>query len=114
MRLFTGQQAFVVQRLSALIVLAYLAGGALWLAFGPAATFARWQAWSAQPLAATALLVLVAAVLAHAWVGVRDVALDYVHPLVLRLAVLGMAATVLVGLAAWTALILFSHVLSFA
>jgi succinate dehydrogenase / fumarate reductase, membrane anchor subunit len=114
MRLFTGQHAFVLQRLSALIVLAYIAGGALWLAFGPAATFARWQAWSAQPLAATALLVLAAAVLAHAWVGVRDVALDYVRPLPLRLAVLAIAATALAGLAAWTVLVLFSHVLSVA
>ncbi|MEO8718734.1 MAG: succinate dehydrogenase, hydrophobic membrane anchor protein [Burkholderiales bacterium] len=114
MRLFSGQRAFVLQRLSALVLLAYLAGGALWLAFGPAPTFSRWQAWSAQPLAAAALLVLAAAVLAHAWVGVRDVMLDYLRPLALRLAALGAVATVLAGLAAWTALILFSHVLAFA
>ena len=114
MRLFSGQRAFVAQRLSALVVLAYLASGALWLAFGSATTFARWQAWSAQPLAAAALLLLAAAVLVHAWVGVRDVALDYVRPLALRLAVLGAAATVLAGLAAWTALILLSHVLTSA
>jgi succinate dehydrogenase / fumarate reductase membrane anchor subunit len=114
MNLFTGQRAFVVQRLSALAVLAFVAAAALRLAFGPAPTFAQWQAWSAQPLAATALLVLVAAVLAHAWVGVRDVALDYVRPLALRLAVLGVVATGLAGLGAWTLLVLVNHVLAFS
>jgi succinate dehydrogenase / fumarate reductase membrane anchor subunit len=114
MRLFSGQRAFLLQRLSALVVLAYLAGGALWLALAPPVSFARWQAWSAQPLAAAALLVLAAAVFAHAWVGVRDVALDYVRPLALRLAVLGAVATLLAGLAGWTVLIVLSRVLAFA
>ena len=109
MRLLSGQRAFVLQRLGALVMLAYLAGGALWLAFGPAPTFSRWQGWSAQPLAAVALLVLTAAVLGHAWVGLRDVALDYVRPLALRLAALGAVAVLLAGLAAWTTLIVFSH-----
>lgn len=111
MRLFTGQRAFVVQRLSALAMLAFLAGAALRLAFGTAPTFAQWQAWSAQPLAAAALLVLTAAVLAHAWVGIRDVALDYVRPLALRLAVLAAAAAALAGLGAWVLVVLAAHVL---
>jgi succinate dehydrogenase / fumarate reductase membrane anchor subunit len=49
--------------------------------------------------------------LLHAWVGVRDVVLDYVHPLGLRLAVLGAAVAGLVFLGLWTALILVSHAL---
>ena len=111
MRLFSGQRAFVLQRLSALVLLAFLAAGALRLAFGAPLSFAQWQAWSAQPLAAAALLVLTVALLLHAWVGIRDVVLDYVHPLGLRLAVLAMAAAGLAGLALWTALILVNHAL---
>ena len=45
------------------------------------------------------------AVLVHAWVGIRDVVLDYVHPFALRMAVLGSAAVGLAVLAAWTMLI---------
>jgi succinate dehydrogenase / fumarate reductase, membrane anchor subunit len=111
MRLFSGQRAFVLQRLSALLMLAYVAGAALWLALGPPATFAQWRAWSAHPLGAAALLLLSGAVLAHAWVGVRDVVLDYVKPIALRLAVLAGAGAGLVGLAGWTALILAANVL---
>lgn len=114
MSLFSGQRAFVLQRLGALVMLAYLAGGALWLAFGPAPTFSRWQAWSAQPLAVVALLVLTAAVLGHAWVGLRDIALDYLRPLALRLAVLGAVAVLLAALAVWTALILLPHLYAIA
>jgi succinate dehydrogenase / fumarate reductase membrane anchor subunit len=102
MKLFSGRRAFLVQRLSALVLLACLAAGALRIGFGPPVTFAQWQAWSAQPVAAAALLALVMTMLAHAWVGIRDVVLDYVHPLRLRLAVLAAVATGLMLLACWT------------
>jgi succinate dehydrogenase / fumarate reductase membrane anchor subunit len=108
---FSGQRAFLVQRVSALVLLAFVAAGALRLAFGSPVTLAQWQAWAAQPLAAAAIAVLAAALFMHAWVGIRDVALDYVDPLPLRLAVLALAGAGLVLLAAWTALILVSHAL---
>jgi succinate dehydrogenase / fumarate reductase membrane anchor subunit len=112
MRLFSGQRALVLQRLSALAMLAYLAAAALRLAFGPEVTFGQWQAWSARPPAAAALLLLAAAVLAHAWVGLRDVLLDYARPYALRLALLGAAALALGALGAWVALVLVSHVVA--
>jgi succinate dehydrogenase / fumarate reductase membrane anchor subunit len=111
MSLLSGQRAFVVQRISALALLAFAAAGALRLAFGGPITLAKWQAWSAQPLAAAALLLLAAALFAHAWVGTRDVLLDYVRPFALRLALLAIAAAGLALLAAWTAFILVSHAL---
>jgi succinate dehydrogenase / fumarate reductase, membrane anchor subunit len=111
MRLFAGQRAFVLQRLTALVLLAYVGGGALRLAFGAPVTLAQWRAWAARPAGAALIALLAAALLLHAWVGVRDVVLDYVHPLGLRLAVLGAAAAGLAFLGLWTALILVSHAL---
>jgi len=111
MRVFSGQRAFLVQRFSALVLLAFVAAAALRLALGASVTLAQWQAWAAQPLAAAILALLAAALFAHAWVGIRDVVLDYVGPLPLRLAVLGMVALALALLAAWTAFILVSHAL---
>jgi len=112
MSLFSGQRAFVVQRVTALALLAYVAASALRLAFGPPLSFAHWQTWSTQPFGATALLVLAVALFLHAWVGIRDVVLDYVHPATLRLAVLGAAAAGLVALAVWTLVILTAHAIS--
>ena len=111
MTVFSGQRAFLVQRASALLLLAFVAAGALRVAFGSPVSVAQWQAWAAQPLAAAALAVLAAALFMHAWVGIRDVALDYVHPLPLRLAILVLAGGGLLLLAAWSALILVSHAL---
>jgi succinate dehydrogenase / fumarate reductase membrane anchor subunit len=109
--LLSGQRAFVAQRLSALVLLAFAAAAAGRLAFGPSVTLAQWQDWVAQPFGAALVLLMAAALFAHAWVGIRDVALDYVRPLPLRLAVLAVVAAGLVLLAAWTVLILVSHAL---
>jgi succinate dehydrogenase / fumarate reductase, membrane anchor subunit len=110
-RLFSGQRAFVLQRLSALALLAFVAAAALRLAFGAPVTLPQWQAWAAQPGGAAALLVIAAAVVVHAWVGTRDVVLDYVRPLSLRLAVLAVVAAALALLGTWTAIILVRHAL---
>jgi succinate dehydrogenase / fumarate reductase, membrane anchor subunit len=110
-KLLSGQRAFVVQRVSALVLLACVAAAALRLALGPSVTFARWQAWSAEPLGATALMLLAAALLAHAWVGIRDVLLDYVKPFALRSLLLALCALGLMALAVWTAIIVANHAL---
>ena len=111
MRLLSGQRAFVVQRLSALVLLAFVAAAGVRLAFGQPVTLAQWQAWAAQPLAAALLLLGAAALFAHAWVGIRDVLLDYVRPLPLRLLFLSLVVVALALLGAWTALIVVSHAL---
>lgn len=111
MNLLSGQRAFVVQRFSALVLLAFVAAAGLRLALGSAVTLEQWQAWAAQPLAAATLALLAAALFAHAWVGIRDVVLDYVRPLPVRLVVLGSIALGLALLGAWTAFILVSHAL---
>ncbi len=111
MRIFSGQRAFVLQRMSALVLLACLSATALRLALGPQVTFAQWQAWMAQPLAAAALLLVAAAVFIHAWVGIRDVVLDYVQPVALRLTAMALAAAGLLVLAAWTGFIVLAHAL---
>ena len=51
------------------------------------------------------------ALLAHAWVGIRDVVLDYVRPLPLRLFLLSMIVLALALLGAWVVLIVVSHAL---
>jgi succinate dehydrogenase / fumarate reductase membrane anchor subunit len=37
----------------------------------------------------------------HAWVGLRDVTLDYIKPIAARVAVLTLIALALVGAGAW-------------
>lgn len=106
MRLFTGLRAWTVQRASALLLLAC----ALWLGVrlvvSPPQGYVAWRAFVAQPAASAAFALAFAALLAHAWVGLRDIVLDYVHSPAARAALLFVAAVVLLASATWFALAL--------
>jgi len=105
--LATGLRAWLVQRFSAV----YLAGFLLYALVGWATRtdegHAAWRAWLAEPAHWIATLVFLVALLLHAWVGMRDVLLDYVRPLALRLLMLAVVALVLAfsGLMAFHALL---------
>jgi succinate dehydrogenase / fumarate reductase membrane anchor subunit len=102
----TGLRAWMLQRLSAL----YLAGYTLWAVayflFHPVTDHAAWRALWAQPAMAVGAALLFIALLVHAWVGVRDVLLDYVRPPLLRLALLALLWGWLLVLAVWLVRIL--------
>ena len=97
MRLFDGQRAWVVQRISALLLLVLIVFGVLALPFAPPLDFAGWRAFAGGVLGGPLIALLFGALCAHAWVGMRDIVLDYIQPRGLRLAVLGLIAVVLFG-----------------
>ncbi|HRO59707.1 MAG TPA: succinate dehydrogenase, hydrophobic membrane anchor protein [Burkholderiaceae bacterium] len=97
MRLFSGQRAWVLQRLSVLLVLVLLALGGLRLLFWPAPSYEDWRAFTSSAHGAVLIALFFGAIALHAWVGARDVVLDYLHQRALRFAVLLLVATVLVA-----------------
>lgn len=69
--------------------------------------FAAWQAFLA-PLWIRMLILLAGVSLAlHAWVGMRDIFMDYIHPIAVRLAMLLAVISVLATSVVWLAAILF-------
>ena len=94
-----GLRPWVWQRLSALYLLAFVAYLLIGLAALPLDA-AAWRAWVAEPWRAAAWALFVLAVGVHAWVGVRDVVLDYVPWAGLRMALLSLAGFGLAGLVA--------------
>ncbi len=102
-RAVSGLRAWLLQRLSALVLLAYLVVALGVFAFDPPQGHAAWRALMQSPAAALVTLVAFAALALHAWVGARDVLLDYVHPLALRLALLVALAATLLASGAWAA-----------
>lgn len=60
-----------------------------------------WHAWITRPVLRIAGSGFILATLAHAWVGMRDIVLDYVHCLGIRLAVLVLIGLVLGGCGLW-------------
>ncbi len=97
MRLYDGQRAWVVQRISALLLLVLIVFGVLALPFASPLDFAGWRAFAGGVLGGPLIALLFGALCAHAWVGMRDIVLDYIQPRGLRLAVLSLIAIVLLG-----------------
>lgn len=90
-----------MQRASAVLLLALLATFLVRLSLHPPASYMAWRAWLGQPYMVMALVVFFASLLAHMWVGLRDVSLDYAKPAGLRLALLAFLAAALVSIGAW-------------
>lgn len=103
----SGLSAWLVQRLSTVYMLFFLLYALISWNLAQPKGYAAWKAWIlAEPMRLTGLLFAAALVL-HAWVGLRDVILDYVHPASLRLAALTLVAIALAAMALGTVLALF-------
>ena len=99
--LLSGMKAWALQRLSAVylgLFLVYFVG--VLLLAKPEGS-AAWQQWLGQPLMSIAILVFVIALLLHAWIGVRDIFMDYVHPLSLRMVMMALLLLSLIGFGLW-------------
>lgn len=109
MRVFLGQRAWLLQRASALVLLLFLALGAALLLVGPGLTYARWYALATSPVGAVVIVLLFAALALHGWIGARDIVLDYVHSLPVRLSVLAVIAVILFAVVVHVALTMSAH-----
>lgn len=103
-----GLDLWLVQRASALYMAGFIP---VFLACALAAGPLDFHAWRGlfQPLAGkVGTLLFLAAMLVHAWIGVREVCIDYVHALVPRLGLYFLFATVYLGCLVWGVDILWS------
>ncbi len=107
-RRLAGFRAWLWQRVTAI----YLGGFAAYLvirwAAAPFDDAASLRAWLGGTPVWIGFVVFTVAVLLHAWIGIRDVILDYVKPPVLRLLMLVLTALFLMIHGAWAARLLVS------
>lgn len=102
----SGLKAWVIQRVSAMyigLMFVYLLGKFMFAAPVDAAEF---KAWATGPVCSVALLLLFAAILVHAWVGVRDILIDYVWNTAARVTLLSLLALFLIACGFWAAQVL--------
>ncbi len=105
-----GLRAWLLQRVTAVYLAVYIPAAALWLAAHTPLAFPTWREWFALPAVAVATGLFFVSLLAHAWVGMRDIVIDYVHPDPWRYSLLALLALALVAMGFWVALVLFSAV----
>jgi succinate dehydrogenase / fumarate reductase membrane anchor subunit len=103
----SGTGWWLAQRVSAVVIL--LTGSVLLAGYWLAAPFAfvSWHAAFQATWMKLLVWLLVASLSLHAWVGLRDVLMDYVKPLVLRLALDVLVTLVLVTSVVWVSMILW-------
>ena len=98
----SGLSAWLVQRLSALYMALFVVIAVVILLTTSPMDYARWRGLFAQPLPSIATTMFFLALLLHAWVGVRDVILDYAGQSPgLRLLLLTLLGGWLIALAIW-------------
>lgn len=107
-----GLRPWVIQRVSAV----YIALFVLYLIYCSfnveQAGFDAWRAWLFAPVNSVGMGLFIIAVLFHAWIGIRDVILDYVHNIMLRIFVLALVLGVLAGSGLWAFRILLLSVVN--
>jgi succinate dehydrogenase / fumarate reductase membrane anchor subunit len=101
-----GLRDWLAQRVTALVMLAYTLVLVLALPRG-AFTYATWKTLFEHEWMRFASFLFAASVLIHAWIGVRNIWMDYVKHTGLRLALQIATILWLVGCAGWAMQILW-------
>lgn len=102
-----GLRAWLLQRLTAVYLGLFLVFVTLRFWFHPIPDYPAWHDWLADPLINLATGLFVLSLLIHAWVGVRDVVMDYVRHTGLRVALLALIVLTLAGTGLWVLRVLF-------
>ena len=101
-----GVAGFLVQRVTSVYLGAftfYLIG--YWI-LNPLADYAAWSAYFASGAVRLAWAIFIGSLLAHTWLGLRSIYMDYVPATGVRFAVSLVTAFALIALAFWAAQIL--------
>lgn len=101
-----GLRTWEVQRISAGYIALFIIWFTAHLIFSPPPDYQYWYAWVAQPGTKTAFIIFFVALLAHAWVGMRDLFMDYVKPVSIRFILRLFMMMSLLAIAAWALQIL--------
>ena len=101
-RRVSGMQAWALQRITAIYLALYITYMIGFFIFTPPASHEAWQNWIAQPHVSMAMLLFFGSIFFHAWVGVRNVLIDYVHLFSLRFTLLVLVGLGILACGVWS------------
>ncbi len=104
----SGLKAWLVQRLTAVYLALFLTYLVLHLVLNPPADHAAWAAWVGRPGVSLGFLLCIPLLLAHAWVGIRDVLMDYVKPLWARIGAMTLFGLTFIASGLWALQAIYS------
>ena len=102
-----GLRDWLSQRITALVITLYtlvLVGAVMWHG---GMDYPTWRGLFAGGAFRVLSFLFLVAVMYHAWVGVRNILMDYVHPTGVRLVLQGLVICTLIGYVGWAIQILW-------
>ncbi len=103
--LHAGLGEWVIQRLTAVYMLLFIVIAFLRLSILPISSQADWLLLSSSLFFQVTFLLFIFSMLAHAWLGLKSVLLDYIHPWRLRFLLLMIVALMFLGTGIWAMLV---------
>ena len=102
-----GLRDWLAQRITAVIMAVYSIIALVVLLGGVPLTYSVWKDLFAQGWMRVATLLFVASLAWHAWVGMRDILMDYIKPDGLRLSLQVITVLMIAAYVGWTIQILW-------
>ena len=103
----SGLSAWLSQRVTAALMALFTLVLIAQILFGGELDYDRWAAIFSKQWMRVLTFSMIVALALHAWVGVRDILMDYVHGVVLRLCLQVATLVWLVGCAGWAIQVLW-------
>lgn len=103
-----GLKDWLAQRVTALVMAIYTMMFAGILLICPPQHYGDWRALFASQWLRIATFLFFVSLFWHAWIGMRDILMDYIKPTAIRLGLEIVVAVVLVAYAGWAIQILWS------
>ncbi len=101
-----GIHSWVLQRISALYIVLFCCYSLIYWFIHTPLTYQNWCLWLASDMVNISSVTFCWFILLHAWVGLRDIATDYISGYLLRFAVLNIFALFFLGMGIWATKIL--------
>jgi succinate dehydrogenase / fumarate reductase, membrane anchor subunit len=102
-----GFRDWLAQRVTAVLMALFTLVLLVQVMFGAKLGYERWSAIFSSQWMKVLTFVVIVALLYHAWVGMRDVWMDYVKPVTMKLALQVFTLAWLVGCAGWAVQVLW-------
>ena len=105
-----GMRAWLLQRLTAIYIAIYSLSLIVWIVSNLPVNYTNWYDFLSNPIILITTILFYLSLFIHAWVGVRDVLVDYAKPSSVRFILLTALALFLTVMTMWLLLIVISLV----
>ena len=102
-----GLRDWLIQRVTAVVMVLYTLGIAGYLLWQPVHDYNAWTLLFSSNVIRTVSLLFLLSVFYHAWIGVRDIVMDYVKPEAIRLVIYVRVILALLLYTIWSVQILW-------